>query len=171
MKAVVFAEFSAWLMFCRALASTPMSSSPMRFTRRARYSLLSPWPREALASTNALERAGRALRIARQAARRTAISLERAGLLRHVPHGGDRRLRLASLTPEGERSLQRLDSTMRRLLLEMTNNISPYRLAPLTEALTRLSERLQSCPSVVRASRRGPRSGGRPRKPVNQVDG
>ena len=185
------------------------------------YSLLSPCAREALEFTNALERAGRALRIARrglscaygltvaewrmlralrsprnstgraradigqersvaelarrlrisrQAAHRTAARLERAGLLRCVPHGGDRRLRLASLTPDGEHSLERLESTMRTLLLEMTNNISPYWLEPLTDALTRLSDRLRSCPSVLRASRRGRRAGGRPRKSVNQVD-
>jgi len=73
------------------------------------------------------------LRISRQAAHRTAARLERAGLLRCVPRGGDRRLRLASLTPDGERSLERLESTMRT-------------------------------PS------RGRRAGGRPRKPVNQVD-
>jgi DNA-binding MarR family transcriptional regulator len=143
----------------------------------ARYSLLSPWPREALEFTNAVERAGRALRtarrglsgahgltvaewrmlralrpprnstgagagagmvqersvaelarrlrISRQAAHRTATGLELAGLLRYVPRGGRRRLRLASLTADGERSLERLESTMRTLLLEMTNNIPP----------------------------------------------
>jgi DNA-binding MarR family transcriptional regulator len=105
--------------------------------------LLSPWPREALQFINALER---------------------AGLLRYVSRGGDRRLRLASLTPDGARSLERVESTMRRLLLEMTNNISPHRLEPLTDVLTRLSERLRSCPSILRASRRGRRAGGRPRK-------
>jgi DNA-binding MarR family transcriptional regulator len=184
----------------------------------ARYSLLSPCPREALEFTNALERAGRALRVARrglscaygltvaewrmlralrpprnstgraganigqersvaelarrlrisrQAAHRTATGLELAGLLRYVPHGDDRRLRLASLTPAGERSLERLESTLRTLLLEMTSNMSPYWLEPLTDALTRLSGRLRSCSSVLRASRRGRRTGGRPRKPVN----
>ena len=173
----------------------------------ARYSILSTWPREALAFINALERAGRALRIARrglsfaygltvaewrmlralrssrsvaelarrlrisrQAAHRTAARLERAGLLRCVPRGSDRRLRLASLTPDGERSLERLESTMRTLLLELTNDISPYRLEPLTDALARLSDRLRAFPSVFRASRRGRRAGGRPGKLVNQVD-
>ena len=48
----------------------------------------------------------RRLRISRQAAHRTAARLERAGLLRCVPRGGDRRLRLASLTPDGEHSLE-----------------------------------------------------------------
>lgn len=112
----------------------------------------------------------RRLRISRQAAHRTAARLERAGLLRCVPRGGDRRLRLASLTPDGEHSLERLESTMRTLLLEMTNDISPHWLELLTDALSRLSERLRSCPSVCRASLRGRRAGGRPRKPVNQVD-
>jgi len=106
----------------------------------------------------------RRLRISRQAAHRTAARLARAGLLRCVPRGGDRRLRLASLTPDGERSLEHLESTMRTLLLEVTNDISPHRLEPLTDALTRLSDRLWSCPSVCRASLRGPRAGGRPRK-------
>ena len=181
-----------------------------------RNSLLSPWPREALAFTNALESAGRALRVARrglsgaygltvaewrmlsalrpprnttgrcagvgvgqersvaelarrmrisrQAAHRTATGLERVGLLRYAKRGGDRRLRLAYLTPDGERSLERLESTMRTLLLEMTNGISPYWLEPLTDALTRLSDRLRCCPSVLRASRRGRRAGGRPHK-------
>jgi len=182
----------------------------------ARNSLLSPWPREALEFTNALESAGRALRVARrglsgaygltvaewrmlralrpprnttgrcagvvvgqersvaelarrmrisrQAAHRTATGLERVGLLRYAKRGGDRRLRLASLTPDGERSLERLESTMRTLLLEMTNGISPYWLEPLIAALTRLSDRLRCCPSVLRASRRGRRAGGRPPK-------
>ena len=106
----------------------------------------------------------RRMRISRQAAHRTATGLERAGLLRYAKRGGDRRLRLASLTPDGERSLERLESTMRTLLLEMTNSISSYWLEPLTDALTRLSDRLRCCPSVLRASRLGRRAGGRPRK-------
>ena len=124
----------------------------------------------ALRSPRSVAELARRLRISRQAAHRTAARLERAGLLRCVPRGGDRRLRLASLTPDGERSLERLESTMRTLLLEMTNDISSHWLEPLTDALTRLSDRLRSCPSVFRASRRGRRAGGRPRKPVNQVD-
>ena len=193
-----------------------MSSARTPLTRRPRYSPLSPWPREALAFINALERAGRALRVARrglsaaygltvaewrmlralrppqhwsgscagadthrersvaalarrlrisrQAAHRTATGLERAGLLRYVSRGGDSRLRLASLSPDGERSLERLESTMRKLLLEMTNDIYPYRLEPLADALTRLSERLWSCPLISAESRSGPRAGGRPHK-------
>ena len=193
-----------------------MSSARTPITRRARYSPLSPWPREALAFINALERAGRALRVARrglsgaygltvaewrmlralrppqhwsgscagpvthrersvaalarrlrisrQAAHRTATGLERVGLLRYVWGGGDRRLRLASLTPDGTRSLERVESTMRRLLLEMTNNISPHTLEPLTDVLTRLSGRLRSCPLISAESCSGPRAGGRPHK-------
>ena len=209
MEVAAFARLSAWLTLSRALPSTPM----------ARYSILSPWPREALEFTNALERAARALRtarrglsgaygltvaewqmlralrsprkstaasagagmrqersvaelarrlrISRQAAHRTAARLERAGLLRCVPRGGDRRLRLASLTPDGEHSLERLESTMRRLLLEMTNDISPHWLEPLTDVLTRLSDRLRSCPSVCRASPPGA-EGGRPSTQIRQ---
>src|SRR5688572_13108837 len=112
----------------------------------------------------------RRLRISRQAAHRTAARLARAGLLRCVPRGGDRRLRLASLTPDGERSLEHLESTMRTLLLEVTNDISPHRLEPLTDALTRLSDRLRSCPSVCRASLRGRGRAAVHAKPVNQVD-
>jgi DNA-binding MarR family transcriptional regulator len=56
----------------------------------------------------------RRLRISRQAAHRTATGLERAGLLRYVGGGGDRRQRLASLTPDGARSLERVESTMHR---------------------------------------------------------
>ena len=151
----------------------------------ARNSLLSPWPREALEFTNALERAGRALRVARRGLSGAyGLTVAEWRMLRALrpprnstgPSAGvgvgrernvaalARRLRLASLTPDGERSLQRLESTMRTLLLEMTNSISPYWLEPLTEALTRLSDRLRSCPSVLRASRLGRRAGGRPRK-------
>jgi DNA-binding MarR family transcriptional regulator len=63
----------------------------------ARYSLLSPCPREAL---NSVAELARRLRISRQAAHRTATGLELAGLLRYVPRRGDRRLRLASLTTD-----------------------------------------------------------------------
>jgi DNA-binding MarR family transcriptional regulator len=135
-------------------------------------------PRESTAASagagmcqeRSLAELARRLRISRQAAHRTAARLERAGLLRCVQRGGDRRLRLASLTPDGEHSLERLESTMHKLLLEMTNDISPHWLEPLTNALTRLSDRLRSCPTVCRASLQGRRAGGRPRKPVNHVD-
>ena len=57
-----------------------------------------------------------------------------------------------------------MESTTRRLLLEMTNDISPHWLELLTDALTRLSDRLRSCPSVCRASLGVRRAGGRPRQ-------
>ncbi len=61
---------------------------------------------------------------------------------------------MASLTAVGERSLGALESAMRALFLEVTNDVTPQTLEILIDALTRLSHRLRSCCAVLQASNR-----------------
>jgi DNA-binding MarR family transcriptional regulator len=170
----------------------------------ARYSLLNPWPREALQFAAALERAGRwllaarrglsasygltvaewrmlrairessaepsiaalarRLDVTRQTAQRTAVGLQESGWLRLGPRNTDRRILVASLTAAGEAWLAELESTMRALLLEMTNDLSPQTLEIMSDALARLARRLRSCRSILRASNPGHRRRQRVRK-------
>jgi DNA-binding MarR family transcriptional regulator len=171
--------------------------------RQARYSVRSPWPREALQFVDAVERGSRWVRAARrrvsgayglsvaqwrllkalrqendssrgpsvaqlarrlavkrQTAHRTAVELQRSGLLQLAPRSTDRRTLVATLTPTGERSLQVLESTIRALLLEVTNDLSPNVLDITTDALTRMSTRLRSLPLMNGAPRLARRRGG-----------
>jgi DNA-binding MarR family transcriptional regulator len=102
----------------------------------------------------------RRMRIKRQSAHRTVVGLQRSGWLRLAPRTADRRMLVASLTTAGERSLEGLESTMRALLLEMTNDLAPHTLEIMIDALTRMSRRLRSCRSILQAPttrhRRGP---------------
>lgn len=99
----------------------------------------------------------------RQYAHQTVSALQRLGWLQLAPRSTDRRILVVSLTGAAERWLAALDSAMRALLLEVTSDLSPHRLELMTDALVRVSHRLQACRSIVRASKRQ-RRGPHPRK-------
>ena len=90
----------------------------------------------------------------RQSAHRTVSALQRSGWLQLAPRTSDRRILVVSLTAAGRRWLARLDSAMRDLLLEVTNDLTPHRLELMSDALVQISDRLQACRSIVRAARR-----------------
>jgi len=90
----------------------------------------------------------------RQNAHRTASALQRLGWLQLAPRSTDRRILVVSLTGAGEGWLAALDSAMCALLFEVTSDLSPQRLELMTDALVRVSHRLQACRSIVRASKR-----------------
>jgi DNA-binding MarR family transcriptional regulator len=90
----------------------------------------------------------------RQNAHRAASALQRLGWLQLAPRTRDRRILVVSLTGVGERWLAALDSAMRDLLLEVTSDLSRQRLELMTDALVRVSRRLQACRTIVRASKR-----------------
>ena len=106
------------------------------------------------ASESSIAELARRTGMTRQNAHRTASVLQRSGWLRLAPRNTDRRLLVVSLTAAGDRWLAALDSAMRDLLLEMTNDLSPHRLELMTDALVRISRRLQACRSLIAASRR-----------------
>lgn len=154
--------------------------------RQARYSVRSPWPREALQFFDAVERASRWVRAARRRVSGAyGLSVAQWRLLKALrqendqglrsegprssrgpsvaqlaPRSTDRRTLVATLTPAGERSLQVLESTIRALLLEVTNDLSPNVLDITADALTRMSNRLRSLPLIAGAPRFARRRGG-----------
>lgn len=90
--------------------------------------------------------AARRLRLARQTMRAIALDLRRKGWLELNRCPVDRRIWRLALTPEGTRILAQLETVMRVLLLEMTNDISLESLEVTTELLNRMFRRPERAP-------------------------
>jgi DNA-binding MarR family transcriptional regulator len=86
----------------------------------------------------------RRLRVARQSAHKATRELRRQGLVNIVPALASRRSLRIILTPQGAELLGTLESAMRLLLLEVTNDLSPQALEAATSLLDGMAKRLRT---------------------------
>jgi DNA-binding MarR family transcriptional regulator len=75
-------------------------------------------------------------------ASRSLARLERLGLVSRAAAGHDRRIRTASVTPEGHRVVEAINQGRRRLLDEALAGWSPQDRAALTRLTRRFSDRI-----------------------------
>jgi DNA-binding MarR family transcriptional regulator len=94
-------------------------------------------------------RIARQLRISRQAVRDMAGDLRERGLLTMPKGPANRKEMQLLLTPEGHRSIAELDETLRFLLLEMTNDVSPETLTAVAGLIHGFSARLRRCETIL----------------------
>jgi len=80
--------------------------------------------------------------------------LRAARLIHTEPSSVNRRALKLVLTPEGARRLEKVEATMKLLLLEMTNDISLESLVGTRHLLQRMTRRLRACTSIVARRRR-----------------
>ena len=93
--------------------------------------------------------AARRLNLTRQTVHEIVRELRAAGLIQTERSSVDRRALRLVLTPEGARNLEKVEATMKLLLLEMTNDISLESLAATTGLLHRMTTRLRVCQSIA----------------------
>jgi DNA-binding MarR family transcriptional regulator len=86
----------------------------------------------------------RRLRVARQSAHKATRELRRQGFVNIVPAVANRRSLRIILTPQGAELLGTLESAMRLLLLEVTNDLSPQALEAATSLLDGMAKRLRT---------------------------
>jgi len=93
--------------------------------------------------------AARRLNLRRQSVHEVVGDLRAAELIQTERSSADRRALRLVLTPQGARILEKLEATMKLLLLEITNDISRESLMATTGLLHRMTTRLRACKSIV----------------------
>jgi len=98
--------------------------------------------------------AARGLNLTRQSVHEVVRELRAARLIHTERSSVNRRALKLVLTTEGVRRLEKMEATMKLVLLEMTNDISLESLLGTTRLLQRMTRRLRACTSIVARHRR-----------------